>query len=263
MPYINVYSVNFQRIMPKANIFKSSEVFKHLNAEAMKTRADKEQETKRWTTFLQKPDRPIPKSKAELERERRQAEAYRIVIRKQPKPRCAPNRTPSPPKPLEIATEPLPEPEQQTVVETIPVAVDRQVSDEDVTEAVADSEVPNLEQIDTAENGQVESNAELVENNARAENVNESVENLPTNIDECKKTEEELLIEKQLVDVQKQLMALSTLPLTIQATLDAVTRQLAEIMPTMKLQTTPLDVTRNGSETVSTDEAGLGEEGRQ
>lgn len=248
--------------MPKANIFKSSEVFKHLNAEAMKTKADKEQETKRWTTFLQKPDRPILKSKAELERERRQAEAYRIVIRKQPKPRCAPNRSPSPPKPVEIVAEPVPEPEHQTVMETAPSAVESQAADEDVP--VADSEVPNLEQIENA----VEKNGDASENTETAENVNETVENPPENTEteenqakECKKTEEELLIEKQLADVQKQLLALSTLPLTIQATLDAVTRQLAEIMPTMKLQS-PADVTRNGVD-ITSPEASVGEEGRQ
>lgn len=50
------------------------------------------------------------------------------------------------------------------------------------------------------------------------------------------KTDEELALEKQLADVQKQLAALSTLPSTIQSTLDAVTKQLAELLPTFKLQ---------------------------
>lgn len=50
------------------------------------------------------------------------------------------------------------------------------------------------------------------------------------------KTDEELALEKQLADVQKQLAALSSLPSTIQSTLDAVTKQLAELLPTFKLQ---------------------------
>lgn len=60
----------------------------------------------------------------------------------------------------------------------------------------------------------------------------------PTNIEEPteNKTEEELALEKQLQEVQRQLLALSTLPSTIQATLDSVTKQLAELLPAFKLQ---------------------------
>lgn len=50
------------------------------------------------------------------------------------------------------------------------------------------------------------------------------------------KTEEELALERQLADVQKQLAALSSLPSTIQTTLDSVTKQLADLLPTFKLQ---------------------------
>lgn len=59
-----------------------------------------------------------------------------------------------------------------------------------------------------------------------------------TNIEEPTedKTEEELALEKQLQEVQRQLLALSTLPSTIQATLDSVTKQLAELLPAFKLQ---------------------------
>lgn len=53
---------------------------------------------------------------------------------------------------------------------------------------------------------------------------------------QVEKTEEELALERQLADVQRQLAALSNLPSTIQSTLDAVTKQLADILPTFKLQ---------------------------
>lgn len=52
---------------------------------------------------------------------------------------------------------------------------------------------------------------------------------------EVQRSEEELALEQQLNDVQKQLVALASLPSTIQATLDAVTRQLSELLPTFQL----------------------------
>lgn len=54
-------------------------------------------------------------------------------------------------------------------------------------------------------------------------------------VNEIQRSEEELALEQQLNDVQKQLVALASLPSTIQATLDAVTRQLAELLPTFQL----------------------------
>lgn len=208
--------VNFQKIIPKSGLFKSSEVFKHLNAEAIKTKDEKDKETKRWTTFLQKPDRPVPKSKAQEELERREALRYRIKICKQPKPKCDPNRPPTPPIQLqqereatpEQAPEPVPGPEPQ-YVEYLnePDMVIETVTSEEISEAIPQEIETNIIEIQSAE--------------------------LTTT-----KTEEELLIEKQLSDVQKQLLALSTLPLTIQATLDAVTKQLAELMPALRHQQT-------------------------
>lgn len=66
----NVIGVNFNKIIPQALSLKTSEVFKTLNAEAVKTKEDKIQEERKWTTFLQKPNRPIPKSKWDLEQEK-------------------------------------------------------------------------------------------------------------------------------------------------------------------------------------------------
>jgi len=66
------------------------------------------------------------------------------------------------------------------------------------------------------------------------------------------RSEEELALERQLADVQRQLAALSSLPSTIQSTLDAVTKQLAELVPTLKLQQQekqlPQIVEREGSQ---------------
>ena len=209
--------------MPKSNVFKSSEVFRHLNEEAIKTKAEKENEVKRWTTFLQKPDRPVPKSKQDIENERRAALRYQIKICKQPKPKCDPSRAPTPP----VIKEPEPEPQSEPpVIELVPGPEPQYV--EYLTEPeIVNTEAPTIEvtAADATEQLPVEQTAI-----AEAELFEEAAP-LP------EKTDEELLLENQLLaDVQKQLMALATLPSTIQATLEAVTKQLADLVPALKLQ---------------------------
>lgn len=80
--------------MPKAGVFKQSEVFQVLNDQQLKSRAEQEKEEKyQWTTFLQKPQRPPPL------RTPQQAvtSSYKPLIVKQPKPKCAPDyRHPTP-----------------------------------------------------------------------------------------------------------------------------------------------------------------------
>lgn len=127
-----------------------------------------------------------------------------------------------------------------------------------------DSEVPNLEQLPDNGNGngdgdelpeeqlekadatkdepgeqqeeEEQRQAEEGEQAATAVEPNEREPEAATVVAAVAKTDEELALEKQLADVQKQLAALSSLPSTIQSTLDAVTKQLAELLPTFKLQ---------------------------
>lgn len=78
-------------MMPKSGVFKNSEVFQVLNDEQLKAQAEEHQ---RWTTFLQKPNRPAPTPKGFQEMQN----TYKPMIVKQPKPKCAPDfrLTPSP-----------------------------------------------------------------------------------------------------------------------------------------------------------------------
>ena len=81
--------------MPKAGVFKQSEVFQCLNDQQLKTKAELEKEEKmQWTTFLQKPDRVQPRPK----NEQVIVNSYKPLIVKQPKPKCAPDyrKTPEP-----------------------------------------------------------------------------------------------------------------------------------------------------------------------
>jgi PDZ and LIM domain protein 5/6/7 len=94
-----VLGVNFNRMMPKAGVFKQSEVFQALNDEHVKTQEEREAEYKNWTTFLQKPSRPPPLRRTP----ENPRNTYKPVIVKQPKPKCAPDyRVSTPVSPFQI-----------------------------------------------------------------------------------------------------------------------------------------------------------------
>lgn len=95
-------------------------------------------------------------------------------------------------------------------------------------EPVQEEALPAVEEADQTENG-----TENVE--TPSQNETEPQEIAVPEPEQPQKTEEERMFEKQLVDIQKQLLALSSLPSTIQATLDAVTRQLSGLMPNLQL----------------------------
>lgn len=153
------------------------------------------EEDKKWTTFMQKPSRPAPKSREERLRDLNPpAERYQVRIVKQPKPKIAPDY--KPPK----SPEPVPEPE--------PVPM----YDEYLNER---TEV-EMETIKTLEAEPVV----IVENPGNPGSpATESEEDLET-------SEE---FRSQLQNVQKQLEALSSLPNTIQATIAALTEQLSAL----------------------------------
>ena len=72
---------------PRAPLFKESKVFEELQKEAT-AEPPQVQELKRTTTFLQKPERPVPKPKSAKGEEASSAESqetYKVVIKKQSK----------------------------------------------------------------------------------------------------------------------------------------------------------------------------------
>ncbi|XP_036336297.1 titin-like [Rhagoletis pomonella] len=259
---------NVLGIFPKPGVCMASDVLRTLNESATKTKAEKDKENKKWSTFLVKPDRPIPKSKEQIEAERRAANAYKVKIVKSAPRSRSPSPMPPPP---------------ETPIETKPPVEEKQPSPLKLEEVEdpppKDSELPNLEEVtilveppaEENENVQVslENEQKIVEENVEkvqetktepsppvestpstaaeqnreglattnGETTNAPAEsNLPV-LQEREKTEEELALERQLTDVQRQLAALSSLPSTIQATLDAVTKQLAALLPAFQLQT--------------------------
>ncbi|XP_055903886.1 titin isoform X2 [Eupeodes corollae] len=238
----NVVGVNVNRVFPKPGVCKSSEVLRELNAEAIKTKQEKDLDKKKWTTFMQKPNRPIPKSKAQLEAEARAANAYKVKIvknYKKPEPVVRPP-TPIPELQPEVIEPPKVETPPPEIEEEPPT--DTEVPNLEPTEEAIASEEQKAEQIETDEAKQKVEEVESIrgESVAKEERVIESVDRegkLPSESGSLReKTEEELQLEQQLAHVQQQLLALANLPSTIQSTLDAVTKQLSELLPTFKLQ---------------------------
>ncbi|XP_070071204.1 fibrous sheath CABYR-binding protein isoform X4 [Drosophila takahashii] len=237
---------NVLGIFPKPGVCMSSDVLRSLNEEVTKTKLEKDKENRQWSTFLQRPNRPVPKSKQSLEAERRAANAYKVTIVKSaprekspmPEAKPAPKET-TPPKEEEKQEEPVPEEVESTEPEP----------EKDEEPLPTDSEVPNLEQLPESElPDEQPEKADVPKEVCEAEEVQVPTEpdspgaseaseaTPPAEPSTSPKSEEELALERQLADVQRQLAALSSLPSTIQSTLDAVTKQLAELVPTFKLQ---------------------------
>lgn len=218
--------------MPKSGLIKCSEVFQHINADAIKTKGEWENEQRKWSTFLQTPNRPVPRTKADEEAEK--IIPYQVRIFKQPKPKVDPTYrapTPPPPTPIPQQFELIPEPAPQYVEYLNDSAF------EENDNPPEDSEVPDLTQ--TGEDVVVDS-IEIVE---------EKIEEVPApraKTPEIKKSPEEMYLEQQLLAVQKQLLELSNLPFAIQATLDAVTAQLSLLVPAIKQQQS-LEINHNRS----------------
>lgn len=188
----NIIGVNFNKMIPTAGVFKQSEVFKTLNSELVQT--EDEEGDKKWTTFMQKPSRPPPKTREEKERETCPAsERYQVRIVKQPKPKVAPDY--KPPK----SPEPEPEPE--------PVPF----YDEYLNERT-EAEVETIKTLE-AEPVMVDPAAAATGSPAAESSEDETSEEF----------------REQLQNVQKQLEALSSLPNTIQLTIAALTEQLAAL----------------------------------
>ncbi|XP_050069526.1 titin-like isoform X1 [Anopheles maculipalpis] len=227
----NVIGVNFNKMIPKAGVFKQSEVFKTLNSELVQS----EEEDKKWTTFLQKPQRPPPKTPEERKLERNPpTERYQVRIVKQPKPKIAPDY--KPPKSPEPEPEPEPIPmydeylneRQEVEVETIKTLVEEPVVPGEPKTGNPD-EYPGpcpcpYTCSDGVHCGEEESDTNANDTSTAGEgSVDPAATTSPS---EEEPTEE---FREQLQNVQKQLEALSALPNTIQATIAALTEQLAAL----------------------------------
>ncbi|KAL6422013.1 hypothetical protein ACFW04_010838 [Cataglyphis niger] len=76
--------VNFKKLRPRVPILKDSKVLEELQHIAT-AEPERTQELKRTSTFLQRPQRPVPKPKCGQKVEEDDGESYKVVIKKQDK----------------------------------------------------------------------------------------------------------------------------------------------------------------------------------
>jgi len=208
----NIIGVDFNKLMPQNGVFKNSEVFQTLQHETRKTKEDIEAEQKRWTTFLQKPDRPIPK-KLDMKAKN----TYKPQIVKQPRPSIAPD-----------ANEPM---RSQSPMAQFPVHLPLARST-----ATPEPHYPESREPSRATTPVPEIMIEEVEPEKQPEPE-------PTpKIEEANVQEDPTEFAKQLAGVQQQLLALQSLPNTIQATLDAITSQLTFLLNPPKVEEKKVEV---------------------
>ncbi|KAF9417234.1 hypothetical protein HW555_005636 [Spodoptera exigua] len=255
-------SVDFQKIKPMINSLKDSEVLKALNEELERQRQEeKKKEEKKWTTFLQKPKRPVPKAKfgypGWTEDTQIIAEPYKVKIVKQAKPKVAPDYKPEDfetgPLPWEerAATEPpLPpvEPEEPILIPEVPEFLE-------AVDPLKESEVPDLEETGiplpppkvptpppAVEEKQSEpepipevqeEEAEVIpEVKEKREETKEDMENRMAQ--QLVKSVQGMVdpnasLDQQLAQMRAQLAALAQLPGVIQQSLEMVSQQLNKI----------------------------------
>ncbi|XP_035774422.1 uncharacterized protein LOC118457182 isoform X7 [Anopheles albimanus] len=224
----NIIGVNFKKMIPASGVFKQSEVFKTLNSELVQS----EEEDKKWTTFLQKPQRPAPKTPDQRKLEcNPPTERYQVRIVKQPKPKIAPDY--KPPKSPEPEPEPEPIPmydeylneRQEVEVETIKTFVEETI-------VLGEAKAGNLDNPGSSPSLYVCSDGvhcgeeDEPTTNATDSNAGDGTQPTAGSPPEEEASEE---FREQLQNVQKQLEALSALPNTIQATIAALTEQLAAL----------------------------------
>ncbi|XP_052748034.1 titin-like isoform X2 [Galleria mellonella] len=256
-------SVDFKKIKPIVESLHNSEVLKALNEELIKTKEEKKKEERKWTTFLQKPKRPVPKAKfgyyAYVEQEEPVVEEpYKVKIVKQPKPKVAPDykredfdtgplpweeralNEPSPPPiepeepilvPEEVpefleAVDPLPESEVPDLEETgIPLPPPKLETEETVQPEIAfeDSKTEDIKEETDTPSEPAVEETQKVTENMESQLANQLITNVQSMVDP------NATLEQQLAQMRAQLAALAQLPGVIQQTLELVTRQLSQI----------------------------------
>uniref|UniRef100_A0A2A4K1Z5 PDZ domain-containing protein n=1 Tax=Heliothis virescens TaxID=7102 RepID=A0A2A4K1Z5_HELVI len=231
-------SVDFQTIKPMIGTLKDSEVIKALNEEIAREKAEqKKKEEKRWTTFLQKPKRPVPKAKfgyqgwtqdeeivADFEtgplpwEERANTEASLPPVEPE-----EPILIPEVPEFLE-AVDPLKESEVPDLEDTgIPLPPPREPTPPPIVEEQPEPEpIPEEAEEIVAPEEQKEEKTETKEDmeNRMAEQLVKSVQSM---------VDPNASLDQQLAQMRAQLAALAQLPEVIQQSLELVSKQLSKI----------------------------------
>ncbi|XP_078039870.1 uncharacterized protein LOC144471574 isoform X2 [Augochlora pura] len=256
-----VLGVNFKKLRPRATVLKQSKVIEELQNIATAEPPLVEQ-LRRTSVFLQKPQRPIPQPrKKEEEGEEIEVESYRVVITKQKK-RTVTDRllekgllkpeepkTPEPPTP-ETTPEPGYRSDQEREVDSRPES--KAESAKPDSEADQRSQEDILEQASPEPEVSREEETCSIQRSARETVISEiekEMADVASKVDREKIKElvsTEINLEKQLENVQQQLLSLKQLPSEIESHLRIVSEQLQKIMELSGVQ--------NGVQNGATDE---------
>ncbi|XP_024880261.1 glutamic acid-rich protein-like isoform X2 [Temnothorax curvispinosus] len=242
--------VNFKKLRPRASILKDSKVLEELQHIAI-AEPERVQELKRASTFLQKPQRPVPKSKNEPKVEEDEGETYRVVIKKQdkktviarlvekgllpPGSEATVTRTPEPSETTTPAATPelACRAEQEGKSDSRPVSKAEGEKKGDEVDEIKAEERPEFKEEDhrpescearSTQDEQVateEDSSVSTTDPAAAKANNEKIKQLVST---------EIGLEQQLENVQRQLLALKQLPSEIENHLKIVSEQLHKIM---------------------------------
>ncbi|XP_008558434.1 uncharacterized protein LOC103578948 [Microplitis demolitor] len=273
-----VLGVNFKKLRPRAPLLKESKVLEELQTIALEE-PPRVKELKHKSTFLQKPERPIPTKKNQIEEVVvDQSECYRVVIKKQPKKSVTERLVEKGLLDKASAEALTSAPSKSPTLD--PSSIQKTISHEQEQTSHNESkgaDESNAEDGNRRDECQESKSCENLEEECRAETVNEKVESIdnaedhterlspaqsetpdikvqptepivePVIVFDREKVKElvstEISLEKQLENVQNQLLALKQLPAEIENHLKVVSEQLYKIME--------LSGVKNGSQTGS------------
>lgn len=244
-----IFSVNFNKLRPRAPLLKESKVLQQLQTFALEDPPNV-QELKHKSTFLQKPERPIPKKREDEEGIAQQTEGYRVIIKKQVKKSVTERLlekgildTGGQKTPTTFTTEVLID--ETRVITPDADRVSRPESQIEIE--LPDREITDDElKIDDNKSTCTDEPPDIIDDNNAInceESCNESCQSpcpekpisLSSLIDKDKEkilelVSTEISLEKQLENVQNQLLALKQLPSEIENHLRIVSEQLHKIM---------------------------------
>ncbi|XP_018349491.1 PREDICTED: interaptin-like isoform X2 [Trachymyrmex septentrionalis] len=245
--------VNFKKLRPRASILKDSKVLEELQNIAI-AEPERVQELKRTSTFLQKPQRPIPKVKNEPKVEEDEGETYKVVIKKQDKKTVIARlvekgllppgsestiiKTPEPPEPSETTSatqEFVCRAEQEGKSDSRPASKAEETEEKksDEVDEIEAKERPEFKEEDRPESckARLTQDEQTVAEEDSSVSISDPVAVKTNNKEKIKQlVSTEISLEQQLENVQRQLLALKQLPSEIENHLKIVSEQLHMIM---------------------------------
>ncbi|CAG9854523.1 unnamed protein product [Phyllotreta striolata] len=214
---------------------KSEKKMVHSNSTQTYIPTEDKVKQKKWSTFLQKPNRAERKPKKTEEEVRNEAEPYKIVIKKQSrrKPQPKEKRVQFDQNIVEVDIESLSSrnPDSpELLVSPEPYNVDCEQEPDSLDDNSYQQDDDNQYQTEDIEGYGGNDNETNFDNQLTEDPLDIKIKSINEIIIDDPNTESTLTLAEQLRSLQKQLEMLSQLPSEVQTTLDSVSKQLASIV---------------------------------